>query len=369
MTTPMQLSMAVLRIPDQVTQEALAASQEASGEPARERGGFPDRGFHVGRGPDVDWALPDPGRRLSKLHFSVVFRDNTYLVEDHSKNGTFLNDEDEPIGTVLARPVRHGDRLRLGGYEIEVQLTAPAPREVPAPAGMGGATEPPGATSDSDEITIAKRPGEAAPSHPDPGQQANDAVPNGTGEAGQALDAFFAAAGLPDTRPQNLVNAMHGLGLAFRVTVLGLRGVMKAHSAALRDFSLEPAAIASREGNPLKASISDDAALKALLLAQRQTDDGPVAAIEETLQELSSHQYAVMAALQTTILALLDELKPGKIAAEAGDPANGARAWDAFEVRHETVARAMEEEPVRFLGPAFVEAYKQAMALIRSANR
>jgi type VI secretion system FHA domain protein len=103
----MQLSMTVLRCPDQVAPEARSVS---GGE------------FNVGRGPDVDWVLPDPDRLLSKRHFAVAFRGGAWQVADTSTNGTFLNTEAESIGRGATRSLRDGDRLRLGAYEIEVRL-------------------------------------------------------------------------------------------------------------------------------------------------------------------------------------------------------------------------------------------------------
>jgi type VI secretion system FHA domain protein len=103
----MQLSMTVLRCPDQVAPEARTVS---GGE------------FHVGRGPDVDWVLPDPDRLLSKRHFAVAFRGGAWQVADTSTNGTFLNTEPDALGRGAARTLRDGDRLRLGAYEIEMRL-------------------------------------------------------------------------------------------------------------------------------------------------------------------------------------------------------------------------------------------------------
>jgi type VI secretion system FHA domain protein len=103
----MQLSMTVLRCPDQVAPEARSVS---GGE------------FHVGRGPDVDWVLPDPDRLLSKRHFAVAFRGGAWQVADTSTNGTFLNTDADAIGRGAARSLQDGDRLRLGAYEIEIRL-------------------------------------------------------------------------------------------------------------------------------------------------------------------------------------------------------------------------------------------------------
>ena len=111
----MRLSMAVLRSPDKVPPEARTVS---GGE------------FYVGRGPDVDWILPDPDRLLSKRHFAVAFRGGIWHVADTSTNGTFLNTDPDAIGKGVTRALRDGDRLRLGAYEIEVRLA-----EQPA---MGG---------------------------------------------------------------------------------------------------------------------------------------------------------------------------------------------------------------------------------------
>ncbi len=103
----MQLTMTVLRCPDTVVPETRSIS---GGE------------FAVGRGPGVDWVLPDPERVLSKRHFAVAFRGGGWQLADTSANGTFLNREASPIGTGDIRDLHDGDRLRLGAYEIEVRL-------------------------------------------------------------------------------------------------------------------------------------------------------------------------------------------------------------------------------------------------------
>ncbi len=103
----MELSMTVLRCPDQVAPEARNVS---GGE------------FQVGRGPDVDWVLPDPDRLLSKRHFAVAYLGGAWQIADTSTNGTFLNSEGDPIGRGTTRALRDGDRIRLGAYEIELRL-------------------------------------------------------------------------------------------------------------------------------------------------------------------------------------------------------------------------------------------------------
>src|SRR5271166_7077384 len=109
----MQLTMTVLRCPDAVAPETRNVT---GGE------------FSVGRGPGVDWVLPDPERLLSKRHFAVAYRGGGWQLADTSTNGTFLNREDDPIGAGDMRVLHDGDRLRLGAYEIEVRLVEEAAR-------------------------------------------------------------------------------------------------------------------------------------------------------------------------------------------------------------------------------------------------
>lgn len=119
----MQLSLTVLRCPDQVAPETRTVS---GGE------------YHVGRGPDVDWVLPDPDRLLSKRHFAVAFRGGAWQIADTSTNGTFLNTEVDALGRGSARTMKNGDRLRFGAYEIEIGLMDQADLGASQGSGFGG---------------------------------------------------------------------------------------------------------------------------------------------------------------------------------------------------------------------------------------
>ncbi len=78
--------------------------------------------YSVGRGPGVDWVLPDPDHTISRRHFIVAYRSGAWQISDESSNGTFINRDDLPVGKGNARNLRDNDRLRMGPYEIEVVL-------------------------------------------------------------------------------------------------------------------------------------------------------------------------------------------------------------------------------------------------------
>lgn len=83
-------------------------------------------GFVIGRGSDCDWTLPDPDRRISNRHCAVELFEGQWHLRDLSSNGTFLNTTPEPIGRGQMRPLRYGDRIRLGAYELECRLQVDA---------------------------------------------------------------------------------------------------------------------------------------------------------------------------------------------------------------------------------------------------
>lgn len=103
----MPLTLSMLRCPDAVAPQT---RQLAGGE------------LSIGRGTESDWVLPDPERLLSRRHCVIAFRAGVWQIADLSANGTFLNAETEPIGPGQPRDLRQDDRLRLGPYEIEVQI-------------------------------------------------------------------------------------------------------------------------------------------------------------------------------------------------------------------------------------------------------
>ena len=78
-------------------------------------------GGTIGRAVDNDWVLPDPQRFLSAHHARISYRNGSFIVEDTSTNGLFINNELDPVGRLGPQPLRPGDTLRLGGYRIGVR--------------------------------------------------------------------------------------------------------------------------------------------------------------------------------------------------------------------------------------------------------
>ena len=80
-------------------------------------------GVRIGRASDNEWVLPDPNRYISAHHARITFKNGTYIVEDTSTNGLYLNDELEPVG-------RLGPAALAGGrYAADGSLPHPRARQ------------------------------------------------------------------------------------------------------------------------------------------------------------------------------------------------------------------------------------------------
>ena len=121
----MTLTLVMIRCPDDVTPER---REVHGGE------------FTMGRAEGNEWVMPDSERLLSKRHCQLVYDAGTgaWELHDLSTNGTFLNQGAEPIGKGACRVIRHGDRIKLGLYELDVILDDHDNDHARAMSGRGG---------------------------------------------------------------------------------------------------------------------------------------------------------------------------------------------------------------------------------------
>jgi type VI secretion system protein len=106
---------------------------------------FAADGGTIGRSADNDWVLPDPLRYVSAHHARVQFRNGKFLLLDLSTNGVFVNDEVEPVSRRNADgyPLRNGDMVRIGDYQVFVALDGDADQPRGDTAAASGASAVP----------------------------------------------------------------------------------------------------------------------------------------------------------------------------------------------------------------------------------
>src|SRR6478735_6511322 len=79
-------------------------------------------GGSIGRSAENDWVLPDDMRYVSGRHARIVFHNGRYLLQDTSSNGTYVNDNDRPLGNQNPHELKTGDVIRIGEYHVQVQI-------------------------------------------------------------------------------------------------------------------------------------------------------------------------------------------------------------------------------------------------------
>lgn len=91
-----------------------------------------DRGeLKIGRNPENDWVLPDPERLVSGQHCLIQLREGIYYLTDTSTNGVQLVNAGVRMHRGNSEALQDGELLRLGEYEILVQISAPAVSAMP----------------------------------------------------------------------------------------------------------------------------------------------------------------------------------------------------------------------------------------------
>lgn len=74
----------------------------------------------IGRRDGNSWVLPDASAGVSREHAVIEGAQGGWQIVDKSANGTFVNGQN--VGNGNAWPLNAGDSIRIGGYEIAVEV-------------------------------------------------------------------------------------------------------------------------------------------------------------------------------------------------------------------------------------------------------
>ncbi len=79
-----------------------------------------DKPFFIGRGPENDWVLADPGREISKVHCRIDADGDAYVLTDMSINGVHLDREGRSLGRGSRHRLAPGDLFSIGQHRFGV---------------------------------------------------------------------------------------------------------------------------------------------------------------------------------------------------------------------------------------------------------
>jgi type VI secretion system FHA domain protein len=155
---------------------------------------------------------------------------------------------------------------------------------------------------------------------------------------------------------------LRNAGALLSVAVSGVRALLIGRGMVKREFRIEQTMLVAKENNPLKFAATDDQALAVLLDPRTKS----LQAMQESIEDLTLHQVAVMAATQSAARALLQRLEPGVLEAEDTGgrsflEAREKRLWEAYKRNHAKLLEQFEDDFESAFGTAFARAYEQAV--------
>jgi type VI secretion system protein ImpI len=357
-------------------------------------------GGGIGRAHDNDWVLADPLRYLSAHHARVQFRDGAYYLLDISTNGVFVNDGTVAIGRRAPYPLRDGDRLRMGDYQLAVGIDtergeapeassifpiAPDPlatnslvargdigvelnvrdllRPPALPDESGGGGDPFGqATLSDDAGLLAFDSGQHAPPaelRAPAAARREPRLADRSAENAAGVEAFCRGAGidLKQLPADGAARMLQLAGVLLREALLGLKGLALAQREIRDQVHIEVG-----KEDPQHIGLTglpvDDLLLR-LMIGHDRRDLDAVQWVRDMLASTRRHDLATMRALHSALGEFLARLDPRALAQIDGRP-SGAATGNSDSSGLAARFRSITEMPAGRFPHLFAEAFARA---------
>lgn len=373
-------------------------------------------GGTIGRHGDNDWVLPDDKRYVSSRHAMIEHQSGAWYLVDTSRNGVYVNDADMPVGKGHPQRLFDGDRLRIGGYEIAVDISEGSEEEqhdgmrdsivraqlvqeeeslelalVSEDKMLGDAGLQQHFTPNSALVqkldSLPSRPGKRTKAAtvrrvdpPAPAQAASPA-PQALGAADQrALDRFITAAGLTPDAIAGVPagDLMQTSGKLLRLMVGGLMELLRERSHMKDTFRLPQTVMQAAQNNPLKFSPSVEEALRYLL---NDRNEGSYLSAEDAVKagfrDVRQHEQALVKAMLQAVEDYVERFDPDELKARfdkglkrggllAG--ANKLKYWELYEESYHALTQRDDGGPPQLFSEEFSRAYTEEMDVARAAR-
>ena len=320
---------------------------------------FSEDGGTIGRSLENDWILPDPDKYISGRHAVIDFKGGIYYLADLSTNGTYVNDEHEPIGKGNPRRLFNGDRLRMGDFEITVAIdqgeSIAMPLEpdpvtvvpdnieqlVPEDSLRTGVNlldeeeitgddefeahfqSQTGVKEDLEDLPALPSSEDSSPSaideydadYIDVPQSENSIRRRKLSSSDDVFEVFLEGLGLTraDLHPSvDPAEVMQNAGEVLREFVDGMGKLLVSRANLKTAFRLDQTTVLPRHNNPLKLSENTDDSVMQLLVGREGEYLGPKDAVREVCRDLLFHQDAFLDAMTAAFRRVRRSLRSGR---------------------------------------------------------
>jgi type VI secretion system FHA domain protein len=373
---------------------------------------FGEGGGTIGRSSDNDWILPDPLRYISAHHARVHFRQGHFYLEDLSTNGSYVNDEESPIGR-KGGPCRlsHGDMLRFGEYHVIVAVDATPQTEDETPGEVSVRSAAPasqhdlGAALNLDDLLVAdSSPSDnfgpvdaygqrtSAPQRTDEDSEISPAAAyeslidddaegiakrierlakaaarkNGTAgpqlyDVHTGLQAFCRGAGIDaDSLPGDAqTRLLHLAGQLFREVLLGVKDIHRLQHEERNRFRIELPTDPEDSKPDLTRAALEDLLIEVLKAHESRRIDA-VQWLRETLAAVKNHERATAEATRSAFVEFIDRLDPTELETRFERATRRGKAKSQNWELYADFYRNLTEMPADHLPHTFVEAFAAA---------
>jgi predicted component of type VI protein secretion system len=349
---------------------------------------FGVNGGRIGRHNGNDWVLRDPERYVSGQHAEIEHRGGAWWLRDLSTNGTFVNDSDQALGPDQAHQLSNGDRIHIGEYEIEVEISGG--NDFPADEALSisdadldaefevqsfmskGPRERDSRPRKRPESESRPRPREEqAPARPPPPAM----VPSGRARDEQDLwpgiVALCKGAGIdPRSLPAEVRGtALHQAGQLLRETLVGFTELARTRADFASEFGITSGGRRRDLTSPLVQVAAVEQLLEMLLAGRGPGEARAIDEIRGQFARARHHEIAVSAALREALAAVIGKLDPDELEEQLGRRTKGGataemqvRLWNRYrELFRATVQTGDAGLPAVFL-VAFARAYESIAA-------
>ena len=382
--------------------------------------GVDRRGFDFGRDSHLDWTLPDKGRVVSGKHCEIRYYDDAYWLVDVSTNGTFVNGSAKRVQNPYQ--LNEGDRLQVGEYVLSVTINLPPKRQAPfvqstpvpqfepAPRSNiwdSSSSSPP---LDARELMPKPLPADIAPDYlhqalfvpsvetnenvqrpqpaalgawsvereqpprqpatPPPAAAAPPAslVPAPASPTAKSFaKAFAQGAGLPEGTLDQLdeTQLAETAGRLLNQTCGHLMVLLLARAEAKAiSRGSGRTMVKATENNPLKFMPTPEEALHVMLSPRGRSYLDAQETLDKSFDDLKRHHFALLAAMQATVIELFNELSPEAVekSSDAKKSLLGGgkgKLWDDLVKRWTAKTRKRENGMLDAFLDSFAEHYEE----------
>ncbi|HEX7868442.1 MAG TPA: type VI secretion system-associated FHA domain protein TagH [Variovorax sp.] len=192
----------------------------------------------------------------------------------------------------------------------------------------------------------------------------------------ELLAAFLRGLASTHQPPEMLTpGLMERIGSMLRSATEGTLQLLLTRQEFKREVRAEVTMIAAQANNPLKFSPTVEVALAHLLGPGVRGFMPPEAAMRDAFNDLRAHQFGVMVGMRAALAHVIARFEPAelekKISAKSALDAlfsanRKAKLWDQFVSLYGGIASEAEDDFHSLFGKAFLEAYEEQMARLKS---